>query len=82
MKNNDVSYTDMDTTMERLCSIKDRAELKYKCAVNKYVAIVKKGFAFSNRANNLYRNVCIIGWILGYTEDKIYRDIEDEEEKQ
>lgn len=74
---NDISRADMINTIERLCSIKDRAELEYEAAVVKYIKCTKSGNALSYRADDIYRKICFIGSILGYTEDKIYNDIEE-----
>lgn len=78
----DISYADMISTIARLCSIKDRAELEYEATIVKYVKCTKNGEAFSYRADDIYRKICLIGSILGYTEDKIYNDIVEAENER
>ena len=80
MIKDDVSYAGMISTISRLCSIKDRAELEYEAAIVKYVKCTKSKNVFSYRADDMYRKICLIGSILGYTEDKIYSDIVEAEQ--
>lgn len=75
----DISYADMISTISRLCSIKDRAELEYETAIVKYAQCTKSGNVLSYKADDIYRKICLVGSILGYTEDKIYSDVVEAE---
>lgn len=72
---NDISCLDMINTIKRLCNIKNRAELEYEIAIDKYMKCTKNGNVLSYRADDIYRKICLIGSILGYTEDKVNSDI-------
>ena len=78
IKSKEISRTDMVRKINALYRVKYMAMGEYECAIDKYVKCTKNALG-SNRANDIYRTIFLLGNILGYTKDKIYRDIEDEE---
>lgn len=73
---NDISRADMIRKINALYRVKYMAMGEYECAIDKYVKCTKNALG-SNRANDIYRTIFLLGNILGYTKDKIYRDIEE-----